>query len=209
MILYEQIKRCMDIVISLGALAVLSPVFIVVAVAIFLEDGEFPFYSQKRVGLKRQEFTFYKFRSMVKNADAILFSNKTLYEQMRSGTNKVKDDFRVTKVGKFIRKYSLDELPQFYNVLNGSMSFVGPRALRPDELKKYETENPSATELLNKIFTAKPGITGFWQVSGRSKISFDKRVQMEAEYAGIRSVIFDIIIILRTPLAVLRAEGAC
>ncbi|MCG2689475.1 sugar transferase [Candidatus Parcubacteria bacterium] len=206
---YEQTKRAMDLAISLVALVILSPVFIVVAIAIFLQDGGSPLYSHERVGLKRQEFTFYKFRSMVKNADAILYSNRELYEKMRSGTNKVKDDFRVTKIGKFIRKYSIDELPQLFNVLSGLMSFVGPRALRPDELKKYEAENPQETPYLDKVLSVKPGITGYWQVSGRSKIPFDKRIRMEAEYAGIKSIKFDIIIILKTPLAVLRAEGAC
>jgi lipopolysaccharide/colanic/teichoic acid biosynthesis glycosyltransferase len=145
---------------------------------------------------------------MVKNADKILYENKDLYNQMRSGVNKVIDDPRVTPVGRFIRKYSIDELPQIINVLKGEMSLVGPRALRPDELAKYERENPESRVFMDKIMSVSPGITGFWQVSGRSKISFDKRIKMEAEYSSKRSLFLDILIIVKTPLAVLKAEGA-
>jgi len=208
MISFERAKRFLDISISFLALVVFSPFFIVFSLLIFLQDFSFPFYSHKRVGKNRKEFTFYKFRSMVKNADAILFSNKELYEKMRSGVNKVENDPRVTPIGKFIRKYSIDELPQIFNVLNGDMSIVGPRALRPDELNKYETEHPEMKEKINQILKVKPGITGFWQVSGRSKITFDKRIEMEAEYASSKSLIFDLLIVIKTPLAVLKAEGA-
>jgi len=145
---------------------------------------------------------------MVKNADKILFANKELYNQMRSGTNKVANDPRITPIGRFIRKFSIDELPQIFNVLKGDMSLVGPRALRPDELSKYEMEHPKSKPLIDQILSVSPGITGYWQVSGRSRISFDKRMEMEAEYSNKKSILFDLLIISKTPLAVLRAEGA-
>jgi len=208
MILYEGVKRVLDIVLSLILLVILSPVFTLTFVSIFFYDFCPPLYSQKRVGRYRHEFTFYKFRSMVKNADKILFANKELYNQMRSGTNKVANDPRITPIGRFIRKFSIDELPQIFNVLKGDMSLVGPRALRPDELSKYEMEHPKSKPLIDQILSVSPGITGYWQVSGRSRISFDKRMEMEAEYSNKKSILFDLLIISKTPLAVLRAEGA-
>jgi len=206
---YLVLKRSLDIFISLSALITLSPLFVFISLFIFLEDRKFPVvYSQKRVGKDRKLFTFYKFRSMVVNADEILFSNPKLYKVMRTGVNKMIDDPRVTKIGKFIRKYSLDELPQFINILKGDMSFVGPRAYRPDELQRYEKEKSNRVVYMNKILSIKPGLTGFWQVSGRSKIAFDQRIKMEAEYSQKNSILLDFLIIIKTPFAVLKAEGA-
>jgi len=175
-------------------------------IAIYLQDRGGPIYIQKRVGKSKKEFDFIKFRSMIKNADEVLFLDKDLYKKMRSGTHKVKDDPRITCVGRFIRKYSIDELPQFINVLKGEMSFVGPRALRPDELAKFEKEHPEMKKYINDIFKVKPGITGLWQVSGRSKIPFNDRVKKDAKYSNTPSLLMDILIILKTPLAVLRGE---
>jgi len=205
---YDVVKRLLDIFASLFFLIVLSPVYVAAALSIFLQDGGEPIYVQKRVGEGRKEFNFIKFRSMVKNADAILFSDAAMYKSVRSGTHKIKNDPRITKVGKFIRKYSIDELPQFVNVLKGEMSFVGPRALRPDELLKFEREHPKAIGYIEDMLSVKPGITGIWQVSGRSKIGFLDRVKMDASYARTGSILLDLWIIIRTPLAVLKGEGA-
>jgi len=205
--LYSATKRLMDIIVSVFFLTVFSPIYIAVILAIFIQDGGCPVYIQRRVGKVRKNFDFIKFRSMVKNADDVLFSNEELYKKMRSGTHKVKDDPRITKVGKFIRKYSIDELPQFVNVLRGEMSFVGPRALRPDELAKFEKEHPEMKGFLKDVFKVKPGITGLWQVSGRSSINFVARMKMDAFYANNPSILRDFSIILKTPIAVLKGEG--
>jgi len=206
-LLYKFVKRLLDIAISLVFLILFSPFYLATIIAILFQDWGCPIYIQKRVGKNRSVFNFIKFRSMVKNADALLFSDKDLYDKMRSGSHKVKDDPRITKVGKFIRKYSIDELPQFVNVLKGEMSFVGPRALRPDELAKFEKEHPEMEDCLSDVFKVKPGITGIWQVSGRSKIDFISRMKMDADYANNPSIFKDVCIILRTPVAVLKGEG--
>jgi len=206
--LYEIVKRILDIIISVIALPFIIPIALFVSLAILLEDGLPVIYVQERVGRNRELFRIYKFRSMIKNADEILFSNAELYRKMRSGSHKMENDPRVTRVGRFIRKYSIDELPQFLNVLRGDMSFVGPRAYRPDELEKYERENPSIRDAIGTILSVKPGITGLWQVSGRSELTFDERIELEKRYASSRSILLDLYVILKTPLAVLQAKGA-
>jgi len=206
--LYSLVKRVLDITISVLALIIFSPFALLCSLAIWLEDRDSIIYSQERIGKDRNLFKIYKFRSMVKNADELLFSNSELYERMRSGSHKMDDDPRVTRIGRFLRKYSIDEFPQFLNVLWGEMSFVGPRAYRPDELEKYERENPSVKNALATILSVKPGITGLWQVSGRSQLSFGERIRLEERYARSRSLLLDFYIILRTPIAVIQAKGA-
>ena len=206
--IYFAIKRGMDVAGSLLFFVFGWWILLLVALAIVLEDGWPPIYTHARIGKDRQQFRFYKFRSMVKNADEILFSNPELYRQIRSGAHKLKNDFRITRVGRLIRKYSLDELPQFYNVLLSQMSLVGPRAFRPDELSGYEKNYPEEKANLDAIFKVKPGITGYWQVSGRSKVDFHQRIKMSSGYARKRSLLLDLWIILKTPLAVIQAKGA-
>ncbi|MBI4091252.1 sugar transferase [candidate division WWE3 bacterium] len=198
----------MDLTVSVAALALFSPVAVIIMILIFLEDGAFPIYLQPRVGQRRKIFSFYKFRSMVKNADELLFSDPALLRRLRSGNHKLKDDPRITRVGRFIRKYSLDEFPQFINVLKGEMSFVGPRPFRPDELEKYETENGAVKAKLDRILSVKPGITGLWQTGGRSNLSFEERIDIEVEYASNYNLFSDLYIMLKTPIAVLQAKGA-
>ena len=205
---YETVKRVLDIAISFVALVLFSPLFFAVGLLVFLEDGLPVIYIQDRVGRNRKLFKIYKFRSMVKNADEILFSDKRLYEAMRSGSHKLEDDHRVTRFGRLIRKYSIDEFPQFVNVLRGDMSVVGPRAYRPDELEKYESDNPHIKDSLARILTVKPGITGLWQVGGRSEVAFDERIEIERKYAEERSTPLDFYILVKTPLAVIQAKGA-
>lgn len=201
-------KRIIDIVFAVIFVIVFSPIYLLSMLLIFLQDFHNPFYTQIRVGEKRHQFKFYKFRSMVVNADDILYKNKQLYEQMRTGNNKVQDDPRITRFGRFIRKYSIDEFPQMLNVLKGDMSVVGPRALRVDEYDLYATKNSSNAEKLEIIGSVKPGITGYWQVGGRSTIDFDTRIDMDCYYANQKSIIFDIKLLLKTPYAVLKGEGA-
>lgn len=198
----------MDVAVSITALIFLSPLYLLIGLLIKLEDGGHCIYSHERIGCNGSKFRLYKFRSMVENADELLFSNPQLYNQMRSGTHKLTDDPRVTRIGRFIRKYSLDELPQFINVLRGEMSFVGPRAYRPDELEKYHQEHPENGNSLKLILSVKPGITGLWQVTGRSTVSFDERIRIESNYAKNGCLALDLWIIARTPLAVLQAKGA-
>lgn len=205
---YLHIKRLMDVFIACFSLVILSFLMFLIAVLIKISDGGSVVYSQVRIGRLRNPFRIYKFRTMVEDADEILFKDKTLYHQARSGAHKIANDPRVTVLGKFLRKYSLDELPQLFNVLIGEMSFVGPRAYRPDELKKYEGENPHDLGYLEALLSVKPGITGLWQVNGRSTVSFDERVRMEAAYSQKISLMLDLYIIFKTPLAVLQAKGA-
>lgn len=206
--LYDYVKRLMDIILSVGFIVCTLPINIVVAVLIYVHDWHSPIYSHIRIGKNKKPFKIYKFRSMVVNADDILFNDPNLYKKMRSGNNKVIDDPRVTKVGKFIRKYSIDEFPQIINVIKGEMSFIGPRALRPDEFKNYEERSDLNKKRLKTLVTVKPGITGYWQVSGRSKIDFDTRMDMECEYAKKMSLMFDLWILLKTPTATIMGEGA-
>ncbi len=207
--MYPLIKRLMDILISLVALVILLPLNLVVMILIFIEDGGFPLYSQERVGMHREHFRFFKFRSMVKNADDLLFSNPKLLNKLRTGNHKLKDDPRITKIGKFIRKYSIDEVPQFINVLKGDMSFVGPRPFRPDELEKYEIkEKKISSAAVDQLLSVKPGITGLWQTGGRSDVTFDQRVDIELRYVKNCSFMLDLYIILKTPIAVVQAKGA-
>ena len=206
--MYPAIKRLLDIFISLAALTLFAPFAAIIMLLIFLEDGGTPIYEQPRVGKKRKLFNFYKFRSMVKNADEILFSNPEFLQMMRSGTHKLKDDPRITRIGKFIRKYSIDEFPLFINVLKGDMGFVGPRPFRPDELEKYENSSKEAKRNINTILSVKPGITGLWQTGGRSEVTFDERIAIEMKYAKTCSLPLDLFIMIKTPLAVLEAKGA-
>jgi undecaprenyl-phosphate galactose phosphotransferase len=206
--MYRIIKRLLDIVISIVALVLFFPFGLFLAIFIFLEDWAFPIYSHPRVGQNRHLFHFYKFRSMVKNADALLFSDPELLFKLRSGTHKLKDDPRITRIGKVIRKYSIDEFPQFFNVLKGDMSFVGPRPFRPDEIEKYETEHADAKHLMDVVLSVKPGITGLWQVGGRSEVTFDQRIALDTHYVKNCSFWLDMYIILKTPIAVIRAKGA-
>jgi exopolysaccharide production protein ExoY len=205
---YNKLKRLMDVVMATTFIVVFSPVYIVTAFLIWKEDHHSPIYSHKRVGKNKKMFDFYKFRSMVINADEMMQTNKEIYEQVRSGNNKIKVDPRITKIGKFIRKYSIDEFPQMYNVLKGEMSFIGPRALRPDEFAMYEEKDIKNKAKMEIISTVNPGITGYWQVNGRSDIDFDSRMNMDVFYAKNYSLKLDLKILLWTPLAVLQAKGS-
>jgi lipopolysaccharide/colanic/teichoic acid biosynthesis glycosyltransferase len=210
--MYDFLKRLLDIALSLILLAVFLPIIIITAIAIKL-DSPGPVFADtpSRVGRYGRLFRMYKFRSMVQNAHGILLNDpefKKLYERYKKGGYKLRADPRITKVGRIIRKYSIDEVPQFINVLRGEMSIVGPRAYYPDELRDQQKEYPQTQDSVKIVLSVKPGITGVWQVSGRSEINFDKRIQLDASYAKKRSTLFDLWIILKTPFAMLSGKGA-
>lgn len=198
---YYIFKRFMDIVLSLIALILFSILFIVVAMAIKIGDFQGTiFFKQTRIGENGEVFKMYKFRSMQSNAEQIL-EDLLKYNEVDGHMFKMKEDPRVTKIGKFIRKYSIDELPQLYNVLKGDMSLVGPRPALESEVGLY-------TEHDKKRLLAKPGITGLWQVSGRSLLSFDEMVELDLQYIKSISISTDIFILLKTIIVVLKPSGA-
>ena len=187
---YEICKRGIDIIGAGSGLLLLSPVIAVVACAVkFTSKGPI-FFSQKRVGKNGKLFEMYKFRSMVVNAEEL--KEKLVHQNEMSGPMfKMKDDPRVTKVGKFIRRTSLDEIPQLWNVLKGDMSLVGPRPSLPKEVKQFE-------KWMYKRLTIKPGLTCYWQVSGRNNIDFEDWMKLDINYVEDRNLWIDIKLILKT-----------
>lgn len=200
-IMYLFVKRALDIVLSLIALIVFSPIFLIVAVAIRLDSKGAIAFGHKRLGKDRREIKVYKFRTMVQNADEV-FNNFTKEQKEEYyKTFKLDNDPRITKVGEFLRKTSLDELPQLFNILKGDMSIVGPRPIVQKEVEKYG-------EYADKFFSVIPGLTGYWQANGRSDTSYEERVQMDMYYIDNRSLIFDAKIIIQTIISVVKKEGA-
>lgn len=189
--LYLFLKRTLDIFASLVGLILLSPIFIIVALAIKIEDPKGSvFFSQQRCGKDNKLFPMYKFRSMVSNAEELLEELKEMNE-MDGPVFKIKEDPRITKVGKFIRKTSIDELPQLLNVLKGDMSLVGPRPAIPHEVAEYN-------EYQIQRLLVKPGLTCIWQVSGRNTIGFDEWIEMDLKYIKTRSFLLDLKLIFKT-----------
>jgi len=200
---YETVKRIMDIVFTLILMVIFSPILIIVPFLIKLDSPGPIVYRQKRVGKADKEFYMYKFRSMVEGAEKILKKNRSLLTRFKNGDWKLTKDPRVTKFGKILRVLTIDEMPQFLNVLKGEMSLVGPRAYREEELDEQQKKHPKTKKLIKQILTVKPGITGPWQTSGRNVIPFKTRAEMDAEYARARSIWRDIVIVLKTPLAMI------
>lgn len=211
-IFYESTKRLLDIISSVILLIIFSPIILVVAIAIKIDScGPILADTPQRVGKSGKLFKMYKFRSMVENAYEILQQNPKyakLYEQYKKNGYKLKDDPRITNVGRFIRKYSLDEIPQLVNVFKGEMSLIGPRAYYPDELRDQQKKYPETREFVKVTLSVRPGLTGQWQVSGRSEINFDKRIEMDAHYVAKRSLVYDLVIIGKTPWAMISGKGA-
>lgn len=174
MITYEFVKRLVDIVVSLIALILLSPLFLIVAIFIKIDSKGKVFYTQERVGQNQKKFKIYKFRSMIADADKYLDELKDKNEKI-GNSFKIKNDPRITRVGKFIRKYSIDELPQFLNVLKGDMSIVGPRPALPEEVKNYSLEE-------KKRLNVPQGITCLWQIYERDNPDFNVQVKLDKEY---------------------------
>jgi exopolysaccharide biosynthesis polyprenyl glycosylphosphotransferase len=209
---YDALKRTLDIAGSLALLTVLAPVFLVLAAFIKLTSRGPVFFRQVRVGEAGKPFTMLKFRSMRANASAAIHqqyvtqfikSGAQTSTGDASGVFKLTNDPRITPVGNFIRKTSLDELPQFWNVLRGSMSLVGPRPPLQYEVEQYKPWH------CRRVLEAKPGITGLWQVEGRSRTTFDEMVRLDLRYARSCSIWTDVKILLATPAAVIAGKGAC
>lgn len=199
----------MDVAGGLFGIIIFSPLLLAVALAIILDSrGPMMADTPMRVGKNGKLFKMYKFRSMVVGAQDLLQQNPELLKEYKRNSYKLHNDPRVTNVGRFIRKFSIDEFPQFFNIVRGEMSLVGPRAYYPFELEEQQKKYPKSRDFVKIILSSKPGLTGVWQVSGRSEINFDKRVEMDAQYVQRRSVLYDVYLILKTIPAVLFGRGA-
>ena len=195
----EFAKRLFDIVFSLSVLVLFSPIYLILALLIALSSPGPIFYVQERVGRNYKHFGCIKFRTMIANADEVLLQMMEQDPKLRqefADNFKLKQDPRITWIGRFLRITSLDEFPQFWNVLKGDMSVVGPRPLVPEELFMYGRH-------MNKILTIKPGITGLWQVSGRNDIPYERRIKIDVYYVNSRNFWMDLSIILKTVLVVI------
>lgn len=194
----EFIKKFIDIFISLILLFILSPIFIVTIVFLKLFDKGPVFYKQKRVGRNGKEFTMYKFRSMVVNADIL---KNMLKNETDGPVFKLRNDPRITKIGKFIRRWSIDELPQLFNILKGDMSLVGPRPLSNEEMKGFDDWRAIRLSVM-------PGITGIWQIKARENKKFEDWIRYDQEYVQCQSIFEDLKILLKTIRIVFSGKGA-
>lgn len=197
--LYLFLKRSVDIIGSFFGLLILSPLFLVVSLLIFLEDHHSPFFKQVRLTKNGKSFIMYKFRSMCVEAESML-PNLQHANEVDGPAFKIKNDPRITKVGRFLRKTSIDELPQLINVLMGDMSIVGPRPPLPNEVEQYN-------EYQMQRLSVKSGLTCYWQCSGRNELSFDKWVELDLKYINEMSILTDIKIIFKTVSSVFQKTG--
>ncbi|EQB90262.1 lipopolysaccharide/colanic/teichoic acid biosynthesis glycosyltransferase [Clostridium punense] len=200
-IAYKLVKRIMDILGSLVGLIILSPVFLILAILVKLDSRGPVFFSHKRLGYGGKIIKVYKFRSMVTDAEELL-NNLTPEQKKEFNENfKLKNDPRVTKMGNFLRKTSLDELPQLLNILKGELSIVGPRPIVEKEIELYGKYG-------KKLLSVKPGLTGNWQANGRSDTTYKERIQLDMDYIDNGTIWSDIIIILKTFIVVFKRRGA-
>ena len=198
------IKRCIDIILSLLGLIILSPVFLLIAILIKKEDHGNVFYKHKRIGHMNQDIYLYKFRSMTSKYKTFDEFYQTLSDEQKQEWDenfKLENDPRITKIGNFLRKTSLDELPQIINILKGDMSVIGPRPVVNDEIEKYGNQKA-------KFLSVKPGLTGYWAANGRSATTYEDRIKLELYYIDHCSLLLDIKIFFKTILSVLKKEGA-
>lgn len=198
---YIKVKRVIDVILASIALILLSPLFAIIAIAIKIDSKGPVFFAHKRIGKNGKIIKLYKFRSMVINAEELIKSFTP--EQMREYKEnyKLTNDPRITKVGKFLRKTSLDELPQLINIINGDLSIIGPRPVVADELEKYGVNK-------DKFLSVTPGLTGYWAANGRSNTTYEQRMEMELYYIDNLSLKMDIKVFFKTILSVLKKEGA-
>lgn len=206
------LKRIVDIVGAVFLLAIFSPIALVISILI-KTDSKGPILADvpERIGENGKKFKMYKFRSMVNNAHYLLRTDprfKKLFDEYKRSSYKLLKDPRVTNVGKFIRRHSIDEIPQLLNVLKGEMSIVGPRAYYPDELENQLSKYPHTKKLVSDVLSVKPGVTGLWQVTGRSEINFDKRIMIDASYVKNMSLWNDLKIMFLTPIVMVSGKGA-
>ena len=197
---YFIIKRIIDIIGAFSGIVLISPVMIIVAIWVKLDSKGPVFFAQDRVGRNGKKFIMYKFRSMCSDAECLLGKLKNENE-MSGPMFKMKDDPRITNSGKFIRKTSIDELPQLFNILKGDMSLVGPRPSLPKEVVQF-------TPFQKRRLVAKPGLTCYWQVNGRSDVSFEEWMEMDVEYIKDRNTWLDIILIFKTVGVLFGDDGA-
>lgn len=198
---YDFVKRFADIICSAIAIILLSPFFIIISIAIKATSKGPVIFVHNRVGKNGKKIGIYKFRSMVMNAEELIEKFTPEQKEEFKKNFKLKNDPRITKIGKFLRKTSLDELPQLFNILKGDLSIVGPRPIMEVETKIYG-------EYKKMLLSVKPGLTGFWAANGRSDTSYKRRRAMEIYYVKNRSLLFDIKIILKTAVSVFKGEGA-
>ncbi|ORO84930.1 sugar transferase [Streptococcus oralis] len=205
-IIYISIKRVMDVLIGLfGTIFIVLPCFLIIYIIYKIKGYKGSiFFTQYRVGLRGKKFKIIKFRSMVENAEEVLTANKALYEKYINNSYKLppNEDPRLTNIGDFIRKTSIDEIPQFINLMLGDMSLIGPRPILENELEEYSKEEQEV------LLSVRPGITGMWQVSGRSEVYYPERCEMELYYPRNQSFLLDVKIFFLTIKKVLSGEGA-
>ncbi len=187
---YKVQKRVIDVLLSVIGIIALSPLFLIIAICIKLDDGGSVLHLREIVGFHGQRFFALKFRTMIRNADEYLTKHPALFHKYQQNM-KLEHDPRITHVGQFLRKTSLDELPQLFNVLLGQMSLVGPRIIHPSELPRFG-------KYASKRLSVKPGLTGLWQISGRQHTSYEERISLDMQYIDSRSLLLDIMILLKT-----------
>jgi len=202
--MYETSKRILDITIACILVVVFLPVWLVVPILIYLDSPGPIIFRHRRIGKNGRQFWLYKFRTMVKDADDILHKkDHQLLAEFKKNDWKLENDPRITKFGRLLRSLTIDEFPQFYNVLKGEMSMVGPRAYVKEELIEQQKRYPETKPMVREILKIKPGISGPWQTSGRNEIPFPDRVKLDSQYAISRTLVKDVIILLKTPKAML------
>lgn len=199
--LYSVTKKSMDLILSFIGLILLIPVFLILAILVKLDSKGPVFYAHTRKGKNRSDIKIYKFRTMYSNSDEIFESFSEEQKEEYYKNFKLDNDPRVTKVGDFLRRTSLDEIPQLINVLKGDLSLVGPRPIVEKEICKYG-------QYADKLFSVIPGITGYWQSHGRSDTSYDERIKMDMYYIDNKSILLDIKIMFKTVISVIKKEGA-
>ncbi len=203
---YQQQKRILDLVVASILLVLFLPFWIIVPLLILLDSGKPIIFKHKRIGKDGREFLILKFRSMVPNALEILHKkNPELLEKFKQGDWKIRaeEDPRITKLGRMLRALTIDEFPQIFNVLKGEMSMVGPRAYVRKELEEQTNRYPETKNYIANILSVKPGITGIWQTSGRNEIPFPQRAKIDAQYARHKNILQDLLILAKTPKAML------
>lgn len=199
--IYRGFKRIVDIILGCIGLVLLSPVFLILAICIKIDSKGPVIFAHKRIGKNGKEFNMYKFRSMYENAEEMIENFNEEQKREWQENFKLENDPRITKVGKFLRKTSLDELPQIVNIIKGDLSIVGPRPIVDEELEKYG-------ENKEKFLSITPGLTGYWQANGRSNTTYEERMQMELYYIDNQSLWLDIKIFFKTIVSVIKKEGA-
>ena len=199
--LYSVTKKSMDLILSFIGLILLIPVFLILAILVKLDSKGPVFYAHTRKGKNRSDIKIYKFRTMYSNSDEIFESFSDEQKEEYYKNFKLDNDPRVTNVGDFLRRTSLDEIPQLINVLKGDLSLVGPRPIVEKEICKYG-------QYADKLFSVIPGITGYWQSHGRSDTSYEERIEMDMYYIDNRSILLDIKIMFKTVISVIKKEGA-